>query len=387
MSPKKKTVLVLLLLLLVGGGIVGAFVAGGGDAGPEAGAVTPSPPAGRTPAASRPGRRRSGEPGRDATPAPAGDPAPATGADAAKPAEPNVPAVILPEKLKGRVVDAVTGEPVGDVRVFWMTIRADGRTGGGSGATTDAEGRFDNERPQDWETAGWRAELRAAKDGYETVRMPLTDGEPVVRLQKRTHPMLPGRVRGALRDADGHPVTGVVLIEGADEILRNAAQYAVADAGGVFVLEGVPAGYWRFSTLNAEPVEIVVPEDADAHLELRVSSDPRSDAERVHGLDGSRVGYGDKVWIPRAEGEARKLPPPREVIVTGIANTPGAALRAGMHPRLFWRSVVSGGEARFAALTPGAWTLTLTRPGEPDAAMNLDVAAGEGPLRVEFKGR
>jgi 5-hydroxyisourate hydrolase-like protein (transthyretin family) len=408
MATRSRTlavVLILLLLLAVGGVVLWSSSPERGDAGSAATASDASagrakPGAGGT--ARGDPKRRAGagdaetEPTDGAT-AGSGDgelgdapPSPrdqgAGGGDPSSPGSPSSPpppsspsAASAPEKLAGHVLDAGTNEPLEGVRVLY-TVLVDDKVQTWQGATTRADGLFDNKRPEGWDRKGARLELRVAKDGYETSYVPVPDASPVVRLRRRDHPLLPGRVLGVARDAASAPLTGVLLVDGSDEMDGNASQYAVADAAGAFVLEGVPPGPWRFSLSGGQRVEATVVEGGETRIELRVPKDLRTDEDRVQGrID---AGWGKPPAVPLVDG---RRPAPREVVVTGLPQTPGTVVRAhwtALAPRLFWRFEAKAGEARFPALPVGNWTLTILEPGKPSPKVPCDVPAGEGQLRI-----
>jgi RNA polymerase sigma-70 factor (ECF subfamily) len=292
----------------------------------------------------------------------------------------------LPKLLRGHVVDDATGEPLGEARILVFMIRAVGSTGGGHGGDrSEADGAFSVGRPSGWDEAGAHAELRLAKDGYETAKVAVIADAPVVRMRKQERPPTPSRVTGVMLDKDEKPLSGLLIVAGTDEIRNNAAQFVVADSAGEFVLEGVPPGHWSLSVMHGPRVEAVVPEGGVVRVQIHAGPDARTDEERAFGENPSQEGYGDPRFPRDAAG---KLVPAREVVVTGLPTTPGTVVRASYAttvPRIFWRFEAKDGEARFPALAPGSWKLVVVHPGQISQAMSLDVPAGDGPLRIEFK--
>jgi hypothetical protein len=304
--------------------------------------------------------------------------------DAAVPTVATKPPFPLPERLNGRIVDDEGGASLDGARVLLFVVLADGKLGRGQGDTTGADGAFKNPRPQGWDAPGAHAELFIAKEGYETVRVPVTESEPVVKMRRMTRAPLPGRVVGVARDEQGLPLTGALLVTSEDEIRNNAAQYVIADAGGAFVLEGVPPGWKIFRMLGGKDAQAIVPEGGETRIELVVKSDPRSDEERLLGTDSSREGYGKTPIVRDAEGRA---PPPREVVISGLPEMPGTAVRLGsaaLVPRIYWRFEAKNGEARFPVVAAGEWKVTVVEPGKPAVSMPLRVEAGDGPVRAAF---
>jgi len=207
---------------------------------------------------------------------------------------------------------------------------------------------------------------------------------PVVRMRKQERPPTPSRVTGVVLDQHDKPLSGVLIVAGADEIGNNAAQFVAADSSGEFVLEGVPPGKWTFSVMHGPRVAVVVPDGGVVRVQIHAGADARTDEERASGENPSREGYGDPRFPRDAAG---KLVPAREVVVTGLSTTPGTVVRASYSttvPRIFWRFEAKDGEARFPALAPGRWKLDVVRPGQSSQSMWLDVPAGDGPLRAAF---
>lgn len=418
-SSKKSVVAAVLVLALLGGAIWFLTTLTGGGA-PEIATVPEAASSARTTArpAARPavrgGRARAGEPAQTVPEVPTTSPVPGTdvasagdvtsGAptpdEGAAPVEPAAkPGVAPPDasspakpeppiQLKGRVLDAETGEPIEGVRVLYAVVVDGVRQQNWQGDTTGSDGVFTNTRPRGWDVPGARLELRLGKDGYETERLPVTEAEPRVALRRRTHAPLPGRVAGLVRDADGRPLTGIVEVDGYDEMGGNCSQYAIADAGGSFVLEGMPAGSWTLTVGDSAASEVVVPEAAETRVDLRSSADGvvRSASEwarEVAVLSGSQSDFfGDEAAKRRAAEH-----PVREVVVTGLPHVAGAVVRGEFKPRLVVRADAKDGEARFAAFPVGRWTFALVRPGEPSRSMQVDVVPGDGPQRVAFPAK
>ena len=412
MASKKYAAVAVLLLLLVGGGYGVVVLRGFGDASSGddgAGGEAAAAPAGGAAKARAPGRtsrsnRPAGDGDGDAHAAPGVVPG-VSAQESAKPADVGPAGAsdrFAPERLDGSVVDSDTGKPLTGVRVLYAIVQGS-HCIGWEGDTTEDAGTFTNKRPKGWDADGVRLELRIGKEGYETVRLPISEEAPVVKLRRRDPPALPGRIVGVARTADGKPLSGMVLIDGYDEMGGNASQYAIADAGGAFTLEGVPAGYWQFFE-SGSCVEAVVPESGEAHVELHpapVATQP-SEADLEKEAQGLQALLADlpadapnredaQLHMALARQNQRlahiAAQPVREVVVTGLGTGPGAALRAEAKPRLYWRTDVRSGEARFAALPSGTWTLVLAVPGRPSVSMPVDIPPGDGPLKIELAAK
>jgi RNA polymerase sigma-70 factor (ECF subfamily) len=395
-SQKKTVGLALLLALLAGGaGVVLLVTRAGSSPDDDAAAERPAGmaaidgTAGSDRKSATAPRIRSAEPPVASSPGTTTDssPAPADGAGEPGPNPGHVtaaaPVSAPPAKLDGKVVDRDTGQPLSDVRVLYMTVK-DGRWTDWRGDTTESSGAFTNERPPGWDAPGVHLELRLAKEGYETARLPVADANPRVELVRQTRPPLPGRIVGLARDAAGKLVTGTLCVSGYDEMGSNLSVWTVADAGGVFVLEGMTPGSYRLGVEPSPFVDVLVSEAGEARVEVVVP--PEYAAMREEDRRRIPAGFGTQ----NDEETARSRLPPREVVVTGLPDAAGCVIQArvpGRSPRLSWRAEAKSREARFAGLAVGKWTFVLLRPGEPATQMTVDVPAGEGPLGVEFAGR
>lgn len=391
-SQKKAVGLAIVLVLIASGAGVVLVATRGPSAGEVAGTERPAGIAGveargdedRTRALAR----RDRAVGASVEPSPTADVS-TESADGAQTPAPDASDVATaapdsgpPAKLDGTVVDRDTGQPLSGVRVLYVTV-ADGRWTDWRGDTTESSGAFSNERPSGWDAPGAHLELRLAKEGYETIRLPVSDARPRVELVRQTRPTLPGRVVGLARDAAGKIVTGTLCISGHDEMGSNLSVWTVADAGGVFVLAGMAPGCYQLGVEPSPFVDVLVPDAGEARFEVVVPAEYAAMREE----DRRRVpaGFGR----PSDEEIARTRLPPREVVVTGLPDAAGCVIQARVphrSPRLSWRAEAKSREARFAGLTVGKWTFVLLRPGEPATQMTVDVPAGEGPLSVEFAG-
>jgi hypothetical protein len=320
-------------------------------------------------------------------------------------------------EAKGVVVDAVTQKPVAGARVLFA-IATGSRAGSWWGDTTGADGRFENRVDDDTDLAGTRMELRISKDGYEPQRIAAEGGDLRVELRPRTTPVVPGRVVGLARGADGKPLAGEIQVNGSDGEGANATQWAVADASGAFVLDGMPPGSWQLQIGSGPRVEVTVPEDGEARVELTAGE--RGEGFVVTDVDPSKVvveGAKEKeslVELSRlyAQIAASKsldaatkerlrrqvaqeiqqlqtavlaATPRRDVAITGLPATTRAWVRLELGPRHFRRAEVHGGVAQFAFVPEGTHQAVLVEPGRPDRTMYVTVAPGEGRLDVEFR--
>jgi len=313
--------------------------------------------------------------------------------DAGSPTPPPPPGTPLPPppaQMNGKVVDAETGEPVVGVRVLYAAETPGGYSNW-HGDRTKTDGGFTNLRPDGWDAEGAKVELRLSKDGYEPVRVLPTEADFVVKMKKDLRRILPGRIVGKAHDPDGAPVAGVLAIEGYDDIGADMAQYVVADSTGAFVMEGVPPGKYGLTVRLAKKATrpaVVVVEGRDSSMDLVVEGDQRTDDDRTFGASPKRTGSGD--WAPgygtwtRVLDASGRSAPPRDVVVTGLVDEPGAVVRLSIREAFYWRVPVSGGEARFSAVAPGRWKVVVVRPGQLSQSMWLDVPAGDGALRAAF---
>lgn len=303
--------------------------------------------------------------------------------DSADPAEPT-------RTLRGRITDTSTGAPVDGVRVLFAAVR-DGEDRGWYGATSDAEGIVAHEVPRDFGGPGARYELRIGRRGYEDLVVPLTDtesetGDVEIALVPSNRPPVNGRVHVYASHPDGRPITGIVLVGGSDGLDR-LWQWAVADASGTFVLEGVPAGAWTFSLETADKeVETIVPDGGETRVQLVGPATPWPPAmtavefDQQHALLRSRersttdasldpeqreqADRGYVLAVQRLETDWRAVAPRREVAVEGLPTDGPAWLRvqASNGPQNFWRQRIHDGAVQPFDLTMERWAFRIERP-------------------------
>jgi hypothetical protein len=331
------------------------------------------------------------------------------------------PSAIAPAKpareAAGVVIDAATQKPIAGARVLFALV--DGaHAGSWWGDTTDAEGRFHPVVHDDAGLAGARFEVRVGKDGYETARVPAAEGEYRIELHPRTSPAVPGRVVGLARSADGKPFTGELEIDGSDEMGGNASQRTVADAGGAFVLDGVPPGHWELRW-NGGRAEATVPEGGEARIALTAAEgggrgfvvtdvDPSTatapdtasqaqlaslkklldDVAKATDMTPAareRLSRALALEVQRLVAAAQLAQPRRDLVVTGLPSAGRAWLRFELKPRQFWRVEVQGGVAKFAAVPLGTYAAVLVETGARDRTASITVPAGDGAFTTEFR--
>jgi hypothetical protein len=296
-------------------------------------------------------------------------------------------------EVRGRIVDASSGEPVPDVRILVV------RTGSGwRGTRGDENGEFLGIAPDPLEDdPDAPVELRVSAKGYVSQTVPYAGGEPKIELVKRDHPPVLGVVAGFATDPAGTVVSGRLLISGYDAMGDHFGQWAEADERGAFRLEGMPPGYWRLRAEGGDDwVEVLVPEGGetsahlrtgdepwpgtltaeeyeDRHRALRTSGPRTSDAEL--GPDAERRAHWERILaVQDLECRWRGVRPRHEVVVTGLPDTAHAHLRAATTrgPNHSWRVAVESGTARFR-LTAEDWRLVLEVPGADDHSMRVTV--------------
>lgn len=418
---------------------------------PAASSPEASAPRAASPSGTRAPRRRAQEGGETASVATTAATQPASGAagDAPSAAE-NVPAVAIPgavaakgtvgvapgqspggaapdpasppaaapaREARGVVVDAVTQKPVAGARVLFA-IATGSRAGSWWGDTTGADGRFANRVDDDTDLAGMRMELRVSKDGYEPQRVAAEGGDLRVELRPRTTPVVPGRVVGLARGADGKPLAGEIQVNGSDGEGANATQWTMADASGAFVLDGMPPGSWQLQIGRGPRAEVNVPEGGDARVELTLGE--RGDGfvvtdvepskvvvegaranealeelrrlyEQTKGLQSLDAAARERLLrqfaqeIQEVESGALAAAVRRDVAITGLPSAARAWLRLELRPRHFRRAEVLGGVARFPFVPLGKYLAVLAEPGRPDRTMQVTVGPGDGRLDVEFR--
>jgi hypothetical protein len=322
-------------------------------------------------------------------------------------------------EAQGLVVDAIAQTPVAGARVLFAV--ADGpKSGRWWGDTTDDAGRFHNRVDDGRDLGDARFELRVSKDGYEPVRVAASGGEQRIELRPRTTPVMPGRVVGVVRSGDAKPFAGEIEVEGMDENGNNAAQRAIADAGGSFVLDGVPPGSWRMRWNRGAWTAVTVSESGEGRMELVAGTDGASPGLVITDIDPSKVTSDDPATkerlatlvrlldevgrateldagarervrrtlaleVQQLAAEGQTALPRRDLAVTGLSVAGRAWLRLETRPRHFRRVEVRSGVARFPAVPVGAYSAVLVEPGRPDRTASITVPPGDGPVEVAFR--
>ena len=318
--------------------------------------------------------------------------------------------------VKGRVVGAATGKGLSGVRI--LVVRA-GR--GWDGTRTDETGAFVGTVPDPSDPAvETPVELRIAMKGYRTQIVPWTSGEPVITLEARAMPPLPGIVEGLATDPSGRVVSGRLLIASYDEMGDHFGQWVRADESGAFRLEGLAPGHWQMRLAGGSAaVDVIVPEGGrtsmhlragatawpgtltrerfeELHRELSLPGPTRTDSQSPDvEQDGESAMLDERrraarmqarqQAIQNLESRWRGVAPERDVIVSGLPQRDFAYVRAATTngPNESWRVAVRGGVARLR-LTYERWRLILEIPGEEELSLTLIVNAGEGAQTVPW---
>jgi hypothetical protein len=345
--------------------------------------------------------------------------------------EPEIQSVVLspaptPPPLRaaaGVVVDAATQQPIGGARVL-LAIAEGPLKGSWWGDTTGEDGTFHPAIHSESSLPASSFELRVSKDGYEPVRVPAAAEGMRVELRLRGVFPIPGRVVGVARTADGKPLAGEFEVDGSDEMGGNATQFAIADSGGAFALEGVPPGRWQLRVGRGPQVEAVVPEGGEVRIEFALGkpgdkggltvtdidpsavkpADPAAaerlaaltrllaelSAERSPALEDdarARISRSVAQEIQKLDAASRAALPRREVQVTGLAAAAGglrAWVRLEVRPRYFRRVEVTDGAARFPSVPVGTYTAVLVVPGRPDLTREVIVPPGDGAFATQW---
>jgi hypothetical protein len=236
-----------------------------------------------------------------------------------------------------------------------------------------------------------------------------------IELVARTHAAEPGRVVGLAVDHEGHACPGRLLVEGWDDFGAYQAQWTRADAAGTFVLEGIPAGHWRFRADSEDDsgfVEALVPERGEARVQLR--TEPPVTESEMPNVGKLEQAVAELDEIRREFDEIAKSPPSgvkrgaeeherlragvealrtrvtrgRDVVVSGLPAGSGGAV-ARLSPKTgrnwFWRARVDATGVTFEDIPPGAYVLRFERPDGPADAGEFEVPAdGKGCVEVSL---
>ncbi len=407
-AVRRRRALVLLLLLtglVVGGGGAALWLAADGASAPPTRDAIADSAADAAPRA-RARVHTTSDAGTAPPPSAAPVAAPSPSSSAAADATPSPAA----RRVGGRVLDGSGGRPLVDARVRVVVV-ADGSVSW-EGCRTGEGGVFEASVPGDAARPGARIELRIARRGHRTLVLPWTDGPVEVRLEPLDHAPLPGRVVGFATDAAGHVLSGRLLLDATDEFDDHAGLWALADDAGRFVLEGVPAGWWRLRLVGGDAtVPAIVPEDGETRVALRGGAEPwpgalgddefaRRHAElsarmaperattdaQLGAAEEREAALAVALAVQDLEQRRRATAPTREVEIRGLPSGASVHLRADavQGPQDAWRARVVEGVARFPALTHEAWRLVLEVPGDAEVRKPLDVVAGEGVLCVDW---
>lgn len=298
------------------------------------------------------------------------------------------PPYVLPEKIRGRLVDAITGKPIpgASVSLLWQTN--DGTLGGGMSAdmaedgSWTADGRDDMReyskrlflQLDEYQRRKYRSPedlfadleygIRASAKGYETVEGPEPGEETEFRLVPEGRDRLPGAVRVDARWSDGNRYPGRLLAHFGWHDREGFSQWAWPESDGTFLFVGVPAGPWSVIAAGKHCTgnDVKVPESGEVRVALRV---PRKGLEEADDVPS---------------GDPREV----EVSLGGLQPGAGAFVRAEARKGLFFRSEAVGGVAVFGALPAGKWEFVLQAPDVPEARFAADVEPGSGRLSLRF---
>ena len=260
--------------------------------------------------------------------------------------------------VEGTVRDAVSGDPVGGVRVavgavpFWG-FGSEPRLGANE-TRTDGKGRF---RLGGLGTAP--ISLAASAPGYALAsRAGVKAGSRVELL------LLPGlSIRGLVLGPDGKGVPEAKVVAEPDLPTASLAGPVTSDANGRFALAGVTPGTYRVfghaPKLGASLVEEVsVEAGSDARVDLRLG--PASDV------------------VGRAVGPDHK-PVPANVVATDLDGHAAAAIPAALHAE-----AAPDGRFRLSGLPPGSHALRVTSPGFAPKRVEANVAGDEPQATLDL---
>jgi protocatechuate 3,4-dioxygenase beta subunit len=261
--------------------------------------------------------------------------------------------------IEGAVTNSATHEPLAGVRV---AVNGTGvQQAVSHRATTDAAGayRVTGLAPGDYTVS-------AGADRFVSfVSAVMRVDAGAVRVNPQLMPA--GSVRGRVLDEDGRPASGAPV-----ELYRYRVGQpvkAIADGDGRFTFEIVPPGVYA---VLARPLAVVREGTVQSPTWVPSFTD-RGGAERVIVRAGAEVsGIGIKL---------RRVPVWRvEGVAMDDAGRPVAGAAVKLRPNDVWQpdeaSATSDAEGvfRFAAVRPGEWRLSASRPGDRE---------GYAPVTVE----
>ena len=410
-TAKTSWIAAAVLLLAVAGAAIHVATDTADLPGPSVG-VAPALSPERAPTSARAARTRPRTPGApDAAPADAPAESVTTVTAAARPPQ---PAGVVRE-VKGVVVDRATGRPLAGARVMFCHVGADGGAWAWHGDDADDRGRFECGFDEEDDLSAGHMEVRVRRAGYEDVRRAAEKDEMRIELVARTHAAEPGRVVGLAVDHEGRACPGRLLVEGMDDFGAYQAQWTRADAAGTFVLEGIPAGYWRLRAEGEEDggyVEVLVPERGEARVQLRTeppaSGDDMKNVATLEKAVADIAGVRKEldVLADHSAGEVKRgaeeierlrtgvesmrtrVEPGRVVVVSGLpAGSSGAVARLAPSAGRgwFWRARADGTTVTFDDVPAGSYVLRLeTSAGFTDAGAFEVRTEGAGPLEISL---
>jgi len=363
MSARRKSALALLALLLLG---LGTWIAldterwspgaGGAD---EAGAAD----GGRARRRARSGRAGlAGEGERESEGATVGAAGSESGTSPESHTGPDPATDLRPvaKRVRGRVVDAATGEPVAGVRVMLSIF--DGRVGvptGSWGSTSGADGSFEVGPDERTVRRADRIEVRALAPGYDMEATVAEEGV-VVRLPRRDGPVPRGTLAGVATTAAAAPLTGRIQVEMTDGLGDWHGIWTLAASDGSFRIDGLRAGPYRVHMAPAT-AETVREATVAAGAEVRVDLRGRAEADDPAN-------------------------PPRALRLTGLPKDEGLWVRLHIATagRQYWKAPVVDGATEFPAVQLGSWNVVLERDDVEEPWASIEVKPGDGPLVVEL---
>ncbi len=257
-------------------------------------------------------------------------------------------------RVRARVVDSASGEPIAGVQVAWTPAQvaaADWRYLGHGATRSGADGLVDCDVPES--TSALRFEARDGRVAVvDPAPLPGSDGAAEIEVVMRRD----GVVTGIVSAAPGEPVPSAeiaVLSDGGTRITT------AADGSGRYEIPGIPPGTYgvaRVREHSGEVFELVlVTLAADEIVRVDFGPGARSGA-RVFGI----VSAGD-----------------------GAVDFAEVALARDDWPCGLVVAADESGAFEFPCVAAGAWRITA-RSFASDVSREIEIA-GDSPVRVDFR--
>jgi len=284
--------------------------------------------------------------------------------------------------VRGKVVNAVNGEPIRKARVMLRS------TAGNYATDADASGNFNfAAAPGNYEVVASRPRFNIASS-VDIPRIKLASGQNVTDLVLRLTPL--GAIAGRIMDSEGDPMPGVgvealqcIYAKGREQ-LQSVQTVSVDDRGEYRLFDLLPGRYY-IRTASSNPIAIVGGVAVSGSPSTETFLGDSINAARATPVDvpaGGEISGAD-IRVLRASGysvRGRLLGGFGQVSIQRPADQRVSSIRIASSMQS------TPGRFEFSALTPGTWILraqaanliSLDRQGRP-------ISVGPSSLREALR--